>query len=607
VPARGRAAAYRVGVGVRPVRRAFPFVLAALYLGVFASGASAHAILDSTIPARGVTAKAQPKLIVFRFNEPVESSFGAVRVFDANGRQVESGSISRPRGQSSVAIGLKPHLPEGSYTATYRVISADSHPVSGGFVFSVGKPGATPKTVAQLTAQDKVGEATQIGFGLARGFTYAAIAFAIGALAFLIWVWLPALRSTAGGDARWLEASERFSRRLRNFLMIALAVGAASEACQLVFQGATGTGGTFWGALDGTVIREVIHTRFGTVHLLDLIAFAAFFVLAVPRGWAPVLRPVSVGATGLAARRCGRVEFLLMGALAAFLAISPALAGHASTQSPSALLIPTDALHVTAMSIWVGGLLILVAVLPVATRSLEPPDRTRLLAAVLLRFSPVALGAVCAILASGLVQAYVHVRSVDNLIHTGYGRAVLAKMLLLMALIGLGAYNRQRAVPRLKQLAADGAPPGAAGLGLRRSLRSEIALLAVVIAVTSVLVSYAPATARSTGPYSATKMLGPLELQMTVDPARTGSNVMHFYLLNAKSGSQFTGSKGFDVRMSLPSKSIGPLKADARKAGPGHYVAPGVDFVPGGKWKVQIIDRVSEFDEYETTVDVPIR
>ena len=62
-----------------------------------------------------------------------------------------------------------------------------------------------------------------------------------------------------------------------------------------------------------------------------------------------------------------------MGTLAALLAVSPALAGHAATQSPSALLIPIDILHVTAMSIWVGGLLILVALLPVATRALDPP------------------------------------------------------------------------------------------------------------------------------------------------------------------------------------------------------------------------------------------
>lgn len=596
------------GMGMMRARVALTLVLAAVGLGALAPSAQAHAILEGTSPARGVTVKSQPKLIMFRFNEPVESSFGAVRVFDGKGRQVESGSVSHPRGQSSVAIGLKAGLPEGSYTATYRVISADSHPVSGGFVFSIGKPGTTPKTVAQLTAQDKIGRATQVGFAVARGVTYAATALSIGALAFLIWTWLPALGAVAGGDARWREASERFSRRLRGLLVIALATGVVSEACQLVFQGATGTGGTFWDALDRTVIREVLHTRFGTVHLLDLIAFSLFLVLAAPRGWAPVLRPASVGATGLAAPRFGRIEIALMVTLGAFLALSPALAGHASTQSPSALLIPVDTLHVAAMSIWVGGLGVLIAVLPAATRALDPPDRTRLLASVLLRFSPVALVAVSAILVTGLVQGYVHVRSLDHLINTGYGRAVLAKLILLLtALLALGAYNRQRAVPRMKALAQGGQAPGAAGVGLRRSLRAEVALLAVVIGVTSMLVSYAPPTATSTGPFSATRSLGPLELQMTVDPARTGSNVMHFYLLNAKDGSQFTGSKQVSVLMSLPDKSIGPLKADAHNAGPGHYVVLAADFVPSGKWKVQIVDRVSEFDEYSTTVDVPIR
>jgi copper transport protein len=589
------------------MRRLVPFTLVALWVAVLAPGAMAHAILQSTTPARGVTVKSEPKLVMFRFNEPVESSFGAVRVYNASGNQVQSGSVTRPRGQSSVAIGLKPLLPEGSYTATYRVISADSHPVSGGFVFSIGKPGVTPKTVAQLTANDKVGQATQAGFAVARGINYASIALAVGALVFLIWTWLPALRSVAGGDLRWGEASERFSRRLQSFVVVALAAGALSEAAQLVFQGATGTGGSFWGALDMTVIKEVLHTRFGTVHLLDLIAFVVFLVLAVPRSWAPVLKPASVGATGLAAPRFGRAELAAMGALSVFLVASPALAGHASTQSPSGVLIPADVLHVMAMSVWVGGLAVLVAVLPAATRVLEPTDRTRLLAAVLLRFSPVALAAVTTIAVTGLIQAYVHVRSIDHLINTGYGRAVLAKMLLLVSLVALGAYNRQRAVPRLKALAEGGRPPGAAGLGLRRSLRAEVALLVVVLAVTSVLVSYAPPTATSTGPFSATKTLGPLELQMTVDPARTGSNLMHFYLTNAKDGSQFTGSKQFQVLMSLPGKDIGPLKADPRNAGPGHYVSLGTNFVPGGKWKVQVIDRVSEFDEYSTSVDVPIR
>ena len=150
-------------------------------------------------------------------------------------------------------------------------------------------------------------------------------------------------------------------------------------------------------------MREVIHTRFGTVHLLALIAFAAFLVLAVPRGWAPVLTPGIRRRRRVSRRqRFGRVELALMGALGR---VPRDLAGarrpRIDAEPERALLIPTDVLHVTAMSVWVGGLLVLLAVLPVATRALEPPDRTRLLAATLLRFSPMALIAVCAICRHG--------------------------------------------------------------------------------------------------------------------------------------------------------------------------------------------------------------
>ena len=57
---------------------------------------------------------------------------------------MDSGEVFHPGGRGrSLAIKLKPGLEKGSYTATYRVISADSHPVAGGLVFSYGKASAT--------------------------------------------------------------------------------------------------------------------------------------------------------------------------------------------------------------------------------------------------------------------------------------------------------------------------------------------------------------------------------------------------------------------------------------------------------------------------------
>ena len=149
------------------------------------------------------------------------------------------------------------------------------------------------------------------------------------------------------------------------------------------------------------------------------------------------------------------------------------------------------------------------------------------------------------ILLTGIGQAYAYVRHLDNLLDTPYGRAVLIKFVLLVGLlIPLGAYNRYRSVPRLEQIAAGGEAPGRAGLLLRRALRGEVALIVVVLGVTAALAGYAPATAVQSGPFSGSASLGPAELEMTVDPARVGSNQVHLYLFDASSGAQFSPDQG---------------------------------------------------------------
>lgn len=576
------------------------------------TAALAHAVLQQTEPARGATAEQAPEQVRFRFSEAVEASFGAVRVFNADGERVDTGEAFRPGGRSSaIATRLKSGLPDGSYTATYRVISADSHPVSGGFVFSVGTPGAGPaQTVSDLVDQGNAGPVTEIAFGVVRFLDYAAIALAIGLLAFLAFVWRPALAAVAGGDATWRAASEVYVRRVRTIMVAALGAGLVSGALGIVLQGATAAGVSFWAALDRTIVGEVLDTRFGTVWGARLVAWAALGValFALRRTVSvPALRPAQLGATGLALlapARAWRVALVLIPL--AFLAVSPALAGHASTQSPQLLLVPTDVIHVVAMSVWLAGLALIVFALPVATGRLESDDRSRLLAATLTRFSPIALAAVAALLTSGLVQSFVHVRSLDNVVGTAFGRAALIKLCLLLALIGLGAINRRRVIPRLRQIAAGGGPPAAAGRLLRRTVRAEVALIVVVLGVTAALVSYAPPTAVSSGPFSTSERLGPAQLELTVDPARVGSNEIHLYLFDAADGSQSTSTHELELQLYLPDKDIGPLSARPRKAGPGHYVVPAAAFGVAGSWQVKVTNRVSDFDEYATTIDVPI-
>ncbi|HTC73867.1 MAG TPA: copper resistance CopC family protein, partial [Solirubrobacteraceae bacterium] len=170
-----------------------------------APAASAHAQLLGTSPASGSTVQTQPQEVIFEFNQNVGGTLGAVRVYDAQGNEVDNLDVSHPAGNEHwMGVGLKPHLPDGTYTGTYRVISADTHIVYGGLVFNIGHAGAAPKfTVAGLIGRNRSGKVTEVAFGVVRGLDYLTIALMVGGLIFLFFVWIPALRTAAGSEQRW--------------------------------------------------------------------------------------------------------------------------------------------------------------------------------------------------------------------------------------------------------------------------------------------------------------------------------------------------------------------------------------------------------------------
>jgi copper transport protein len=558
------------------------------------AAASAHARLEGTSPPQGAVVKQEPSAVIFEFDEPVEGNFGAVRVYDAAGERVDEGDAFHPDGEGPrLGVHLKPGLPDGSYTATYRVVSADGHIVSSGYVFSIGKEGRAPTvTVGELIGGAVNGKVTEIAYGLARGLEYLAIALAVGGIAFLLICWLPA--SGAAGGA--------FARRLRLVLWAAAGIGLVATAAQIVLEGAEAAGISGFSAITKTIIEETLQTRFGTVWGFAFIAWVLVVAMTGLMGSFPHKRGGSSRSPSVRSLGTG-----LMLVPLAYLVLCPALSGHGSSQPPVALNFAMNVIHVGAMAVWLGGLATLLLVLPAATRSAaDPAERSRLLAGPLARFSTVALVCVALIIATGLVQAYVYVRHFGDLFSTGYGRAVLAKFLLLLCVMGVAAYSRRSSVPRLKAIAERGESPGRPGVLLRRALRGEVALLIVVIGVTAALASYAPPVSAQAGPFAITTEVGPTTLEMDVEPARVGANSMHIYFFDSKTGTPYKAGKELTVTAMLPDKEIGPLPLEAQPAGPGHYIVSNALLNAPGDWEIDIVLRVSEFEQLEEAVEVPV-
>ncbi|HTY96639.1 MAG TPA: CopD family protein [Solirubrobacteraceae bacterium] len=608
-------------------RSLFAAVLTACGLLALASAPSAlaHAQLLGTSPVSGTTVPVQPSEVIFKFNQNVGGTAGAVRVYNAQGDEVDNLDVSHPDGNEHwMGVGLKPHLPDGTYTGTYRVISADTHIVYGGLVFNVGHAGAAPRyTVAGLIGRNEAGHVTKVAFGVVRALDYLSIALMIGGLAFLYAVWASALGALAGPEPRWTAASDGFARRAWRLLSVAVVVGVVVSLLGVLLQGATAAGVSLWSSLRGPILESTLESRFGWVwgvRALDWVLLGAVLLGARAAGRDPVPRlaygdaapaGLDAGADGEGPPRPTVTRppgwlLAVLGLGCAYLAITPALAGHASIQSPTGLFFPSDVIHVLAASVWVGGIACLLLALPAATRRLEGPERTRLLFGTLRRFSPLALASVIAIAVTGAVQAYIDVRSLHGLLHTTYGLLILAKTALLGALVVIGWMNRERLIPALRRIAAAGGEPRQAGVLARRTLRGELLLMMCVFGVTAALISYAPPIDAASGPFSTNTSLGPALLEMTVEPAKVGLNTIHLYLIDAKTGVQYTATKELTATARLPSKHIGPLPLKASLAGPGHYILTSAVLSPGGTWAIEIVDRVSEFEQFTRVVKVPV-
>jgi copper transport protein len=477
------------------------------------AAALAHADLLGSNPKAGQVLDRSPSRFLLRFDEAIDIQLVQLEVRDGAGRPVERGEPFHPDGRDEhIAVRLERGL-EGTLIASYRVISEDGHPVAKRTVFRVRAPKeemerAAPAPGAEPAAPsmgDDAGEhgdlgaggITDAGFAVARGIGYLAMALAIGGVVFLLAAWMPGLAQAAGAGAEWRAVSTAFVRLVKRIVVGAVVLGLAATAGAIVFEAATATGTSFWSALDSNSIDAVSDTRVVQVWTARLLVWILFGVVAVAilrSRRAPVLRRAALGAVGTAPPPAlTRAQLLLLGGLMVALAFTAPMAGHVQEHSPTALLVCGDTLHVLCMCTWLGGLAMLLLALPAAARRLQPPDRTRLWAAVGSRFSRYALIAVAVLLLTGIVQSVALVGSVDALVETAYGRLVLAKIALFLALIAFGAFNQRRLLPQLRALAEAGDEPGRAAALLRRSVAFEVSLVLVVLGVTSVLVATQPA------------------------------------------------------------------------------------------------------------------
>jgi copper transport protein len=567
--------------------------LSVAFVVLLATPAFAHAVLLQTLPGEGAVLTSPPKTVTLRYSEQVEASLGAVRIYDTNANRVDSGTITKPAANTiQVAV---PRLRDGAYVVTWRVISADSHPVQGSFTFQVGlAANATSRQVTGLatTLLRQQGGDRALGAvdGVVRGALFTGIALLVGAVGFGAVVW----------------AGARPLRRTRQLVWGGWGLTVAATVAGILVQGPYGAGLTLADLFHPDLIRQVLDTRYGQMALLRL----ALLLLAVP-----VLRLVLRGAEEHPLPSWWNPT---AGILAVGVALTITLAGHAQTGTLTILAVPADVIHVVAMGLWVGGL----AVLAVAV---FPGRQVRDLHAVVPRFSRLAVWCVAALVVTGGFQAWRQVGSIHALRNTDYGQILLVKLFVVLILVVVAALSRQIVgflFPTPQRETHDPVPVVAGGSDddavdptetdedweqveryelkrLRRSVFAEVGIAVVVIAVTAVLVNAAPAKIAQSQPGGATGVTLKSDrvwVDITAAPGvAPAANDIHVTAINP-SGAPVNPA---DVVATLdfPSRHVAPLTIPLRRLGAGHYLSPGFTIPFKGTWRIAAHVRFDQFTE----------
>lgn len=546
--------------------------------------AFAHAVLLESSPVDGARLDRPPAELRLRFNEPVTPV--ALNAFGPAGALALPGPAQASDSDLRVPLPPLPTTP-GAYTLSYRVTSADGHPVAGSLIFGVG---VTPERPEQ--AEERGRNRTLLAAMAARALHYGSLLAAAGGGLFLALV--------APGAAYRIQTTR--------------ASGAGGTGTS-----GTGTGGTSWAPLarlarqPATLVIALLAVPLNLGLTGAVLIGESPLALLTADAWRVVLASTgglsaAIALAGLALLALGQWRnrsgtggglFLMAGALVAVGALTTT--GHAATAPPTALSAPLVGLHALTAAFWLGALAPLRAILRHAP-ALEAARLVR-------RFSTLAVAAVALLLLAGLGLSVVQITDPDRVGSTVYGQIWLLKMAGVAALLGLATVNRWRLTPTLEL--GGRAERERANRLLRLSITTEVALMGLVVMLTAGLGTTPPPRTLAAKPvadapigYSSVTAAKGRQAVIGLDPARVGPNRLTIHLTQPDGGP--FDPKELVVELSQSAAGIEPLTRRPTRTGPGAFALDGLTLPVKGRWELRIDALIDDFDKAIFRANLPV-
>lgn len=535
-------------------------LLLALCLALLPLLAQGHAVLLSHEPVSDAMLRQSPEALHLNFNEPVSPVF--VRLFDPAGEQPLGELVPQAR-DDSVEINLPADLPQGGYLVSWRVISADSHPVGGSFRFQVGTEAIDWGAAEEWAAERESALLRWLHVGN-RSLLLVTLLLLVGSLLARTLLW-PVMTPT--------ERQSGLSARTLQWLGSVLIL---TTLAQVLIQGLRMYGtGLSWRSVP-EALGLGLSSTLGQSSLVLLVS-TVLLVLMLTTGNLRQQRAGNGLVTG--------IGLIALGSLL--------MTGHIATAPDAAWLVPMLALHLLVAAFWLGAMGPL-------SRAAARAEQTRWLALVR-RFSALAIVAVPVLLVAGLAMALYQVDEASALLTTGYGRSLLLKVALVILVLLLALDNRFRLTRQLIKRT-----PGIRDRW-QRNLRVETVLLCAVVAVTAALSTFMPARSGAHHhdhdhylPYESMgdviqrvvegRLLA-LDFQMAHDSLGDNQIILAFY----DPDNRIVQPQEVEVRFNLPELDIEGEWQSLEPVGQ-LYLQTVSDIMIPGDWEIEVNALVSDFD-----------
>lgn len=537
----------------RPWRLLVASLLAVTVVAASPSVASAHAQLDSSSPSPSAVLEDGPSEIRLDFDEAITPVPRSIEIYDQSGNRLILGEATISPDDDTVmsAVGV-PDLPDGVYAVVYRALSADGHVVEGAYTFQVGTagPDVDPTDLLDGVLDGSAGPGgLSWAMGIARWLAYAGVAVFLGGLALMFGGGISARRSVRLLGWSWM-------------------CGVVGSAALFVLQGPYTVAGAWSDVGNTSLWGDVADTRLGTAIILrlGLLAVLALLVFALR------------GSFHRASTSWWRSSFALTG-IGVILTFSAS--GHPSASELSGIAVAVDAVHLSAIVLWFGGLVMVVV--GSGTTSPHAP-------AVVSRFSRVSTWAVPVVVITGVWQTWHLVPEVSNITESDWGKGLLIKGCLVVGVVTLGAFGRWL----VRRSDHD---------GLRRIVVVEFAVGVLVFAVTAGMVAKSPEIPSTSTVVEVSLVDGDTIANLAITPGRVGFNEMHLTIATPAGALQPVES--VEMRMTLPGSEIPAVAVPVEVLGPNHFVGS-VSILFPGTWTVEILVSPEPSSTKRFTSDVVI-